>query len=87
MIIIGIAATPSVAAKSVNLFKGDAKIQKNSLSLASNVTKSLSPTIVLSTITTTTNNNKEKENIWYILTVGIPVQVIFILFQKIQPKQ
>lgn len=62
MIIIGIAATPSVAAKSVNLFKGDAKIQKNSLSLASNVTKSLSPTIVLSTITTTTNNNKEKEN-------------------------
>lgn len=31
--------------------------------------------------------NQVKENIWFILTVGIPVQVIFILFQKIQPKQ
>jgi len=59
MIIIGIAATPSVAAKSVNLYKGDAKIQKNSQSIAVNATKSLSPTIVLSTITTTTNSSME----------------------------
>ena len=31
--------------------------------------------------------NQVKENIWFILTVGIPVQVILILFQKIQPRQ
>ena len=57
--IIGIAATPSVAAKSMSLYKGVAKIQKNSQSIAVNATKSLSPTIVLSTITTTTNSSME----------------------------
>ena len=62
MKIIGIAATPSAAAKSVNLFEGVAKVQNKSQSIAVNAIKSLSPTIVLSTITTTTNNVMEKEN-------------------------
>ena len=28
--------------------------------------------------------NETKENIWYILTIGAPIQVILLLFQKIQ---
>ena len=62
MMIIGIAATPRVAAKSMNLFEGVAKVQKKSQSSAVNATNSLSPTIVLSTITTTTSNNMEKDD-------------------------
>ena len=62
MKIIGIAATPSVTAKSVGLFDGVAKVQKKSQSIAVNVEKSLSPTIVLSTITTATNNSMEMED-------------------------
>lgn len=62
MKIIGIAATPSAAAKSMNLYEGVAKVQNKSQSIAVNVTKSLSPTRVLSTITTTTSNDMEKEN-------------------------
>lgn len=62
MKIIGIAATPCVAAKSVSLYEGVAKVQKKSQSIAVNATKSLSPTIVLSTITTTPNNDMEKED-------------------------
>lgn len=62
MMIIGIAATPRVAAKSMNLYEGVAKVQKKSQSIAVNATKSLSPTIVLSSITTTPNNDMEKED-------------------------
>jgi DNA-binding NarL/FixJ family response regulator len=62
MNIKGMATTPTAAAKSMNLYEDDAKVQKNSKYITVNVEKSLSPTMILTTMTTAVNKTLEKEN-------------------------